>query len=81
MRGIWGYLILFQMLVARSLTQLEKLQVLLILAKAFSGELTTEWREQHQELITGINSAESLLAAIQAEREVSKPVKKVKKVK
>ncbi|MFW2046641.1 hypothetical protein [Acinetobacter variabilis] len=57
------------------------MQVLLILAKAFSGELTTEWREQHQELITGINSAESLLAAIQAEREVSKPVKKVKKVK
>lgn len=52
-----------------------------ILAKAFSGELTAEWREQHQELITGVNSAESLLAKIQAEREVSKPVKKVKKVK
>lgn len=52
-----------------------------ILAKAFSGELTAEWREQHQDLITGINSAESLLAAIQAEREASKPVKKVKKVK
>lgn len=52
-----------------------------ILAKAFSGELTAEWREQHQELITGINSAESLLAKIQAGREVSKPVKKVKKVK
>ena len=52
-----------------------------ILAKAFSGELTTEWREQHQELITGINSAESLLAKIQEEREASKPVKKVKKVK
>lgn len=52
-----------------------------ILAKAFSGELTTEWREQHQELITGINSAESLLAKIQAEREASKPVKKAKKVK
>lgn len=52
-----------------------------ILAKAFSGELTAEWREQHQELITGINSAESLLAKIQAERETSKPVKKVKKAK
>ncbi|AUC05448.1 restriction endonuclease subunit S [Acinetobacter lwoffii] len=52
-----------------------------ILGKAFSGELTAEWRQQHQELITGINSAESLLAAIQAEREASKPVKKVKKVK
>ena len=54
-----------------------------ILAKAFSGELTAEWREQHQELITGINSAESLLAKIQKEREASKPVKKtrVKKAK
>jgi type I restriction enzyme S subunit len=52
-----------------------------ILAKAFSGELTAEWREQHQELITGINSAKSLLAKIQAEREASKPVKKAKKVK
>ncbi|WP_179991174.1 MULTISPECIES: restriction endonuclease subunit S [unclassified Acinetobacter] len=52
-----------------------------ILAKAFSGELTTEWREQHQELITGINSAESLLAAIQAEREASKPAKKTRKKK
>jgi len=49
-----------------------------ILAKAFSGELTAEWREQHQELITGVNSAESLLAKIQAEREVSKPVKKTR---
>lgn len=54
-----------------------------ILAKAFSGELTAEWREQHQDLITGVNSAESLLAKIQAEREASKPVKKtrVKKAK
>jgi len=52
-----------------------------ILAKAFSGELTAEWREQHQELITGINSAESLLAKIQKEREASKPVKKAKKAK
>ncbi|WP_180056633.1 restriction endonuclease subunit S [Acinetobacter sp. YH12090] len=52
-----------------------------ILAKAFSGELTAEWREQHQDLITGVNSAEALLAKIQAEREVIKPVKKAKKVK
>lgn len=49
-----------------------------ILAKAFSGELTAEWREQHQALITGVNSAESLLAKIQAEREASKPVKKTR---
>lgn len=52
-----------------------------ILAKAFSGELTAEWREQHQELITGVNSAESLLAKIQAEREASKPAKKTRKKK
>ena len=52
-----------------------------ILAKAFSGELTAEWREQHQDLITGVNSAEALLAKIQVEREASKPVKKAKKVK
>lgn len=52
-----------------------------ILAKAFSGELTIEWREQHQDLITGLNSAEALLAKIQAEREARKPVKKAKRVK
>lgn len=52
-----------------------------ILAKAFSGELTAEWREQHQELITGVNSAEALLAKIQSEREASKPVKNTRKKK
>ncbi|WP_179994202.1 restriction endonuclease subunit S [Acinetobacter sp. YH1901136] len=52
-----------------------------ILAKAFSGELTAEWRTQHQDLITGVNSAESLLAKIQAEREASKPAKKTRKKK
>ncbi|MFP0549019.1 restriction endonuclease subunit S [Acinetobacter baumannii] len=52
-----------------------------ILAKAFSGELTAEWREQHQDLITGVNSAESLLAKIQKEREASKPAKKTRKKK
>src|SRR5690606_15208458 len=52
-----------------------------ILGKAFSGEVTAEWREQHQDLITGVNSAEALLAKIQAEREVNKPVKKTRKKK
>ena len=52
-----------------------------ILAKAFSGELTAEWREQHQDLITGVNSTKALLAKIQAEREASKPVKKTRKKK
>lgn len=39
-----------------------------ILAKAFRGELTANWREQHPDLISGENSAAALLARIQAER-------------
>lgn len=44
-----------------------------ILAKAFRGELTTEWREANPELISGENSAEALLKRIKAERELAKP--------
>ncbi|GIU46481.1 hypothetical protein [Shewanella algidipiscicola] len=40
-----------------------------ILAKAFRGELTAEWREQNPELIRGENSALALLERIKAERE------------
>ena len=40
-----------------------------ILKKAFEGELTKEWREAHPELISGENSAESLLARIREEKE------------
>ncbi len=40
-----------------------------ILAKAFRGELTAEWRTQNPDLISGENSAEALLARIKAERE------------
>jgi type I restriction enzyme S subunit len=40
-----------------------------ILAKAFRGELTADWRAANLELISGDNSAEALLAKIQAERE------------
>ena len=40
-----------------------------ILAKAFRGELTAQWRAEHPDLITGDNSAEALLAKIKAERE------------
>ncbi len=47
-----------------------------ILAKAFRGELTAEWREQNPDLISGENSAEALLERIKAEREKSKPVKR-----
>jgi len=40
-----------------------------ILKKAFEGELTREWRLAHPELISGENSAESLLARIREEKE------------
>ena len=39
-----------------------------ILAKAFRGELTEQWRKDNPELITGENSAEALLERIKAER-------------
>ncbi|WP_422474567.1 restriction endonuclease subunit S [Endozoicomonas sp. ALB032] len=39
-----------------------------ILAKAFRGELTAQWRAENPELISGENSAEALLAKIKAER-------------
>ncbi len=46
-----------------------------ILAKAFRGELTADWREQNPDLISGENSAAALLAKIKAEREKIKPKK------
>lgn len=52
-----------------------------ILAKAFRGELTAEWREQHPELISGENSASALLARIQAERAAQTPIKRTRKKK
>ncbi len=42
-----------------------------ILKKAFEGELTRKWREEHPELITGENSAEALLERIRKEKEES----------
>ncbi len=39
-----------------------------ILAKAFRGELTAEWREQNPDLISGENSAQALLEQIRAEQ-------------
>ncbi|QSX33951.1 restriction endonuclease subunit S [Shewanella avicenniae] len=39
-----------------------------ILAKAFRGELTADWRAANPDLISGENSAEALLAKIQTER-------------
>ena len=49
-----------------------------ILAKAFRGELTADWRAQNPELISGENSAEALLARIKTEREQTQAVKKAK---
>jgi type I restriction enzyme S subunit len=49
-----------------------------ILAKAFRGELTAQWRKDNPELISGDNSAEALLAKIKAEREAKSPKKKAK---
>ncbi|TYL46585.1 restriction endonuclease subunit S [Marinomonas sp. IMCC 4694] len=49
-----------------------------ILAKAFRGELTADWRAANPELITGENSADALLAKIKAEREAMKKQPKKK---
>jgi type I restriction enzyme S subunit len=46
-----------------------------ILAKAFRGELTEQWRKDNPELINGDNSAEALLERIKAERATMKPSK------
>ena len=50
-----------------------------ILAKAFCGELTAEWRAANPELIRGDNSAKALLAKIKVEREEIKNKSKSKK--
>lgn len=50
-----------------------------ILAKAFRGELTEQWRKDNPDLISGENSAEALLERIKAERAAAKPAKKTRK--
>ncbi|NOR68262.1 MAG: type I restriction endonuclease subunit S [Methylomarinum sp.] len=50
-----------------------------ILAKAFRGELTADWRAENPDLISGENSAAALLARIKAEREKLAPAKKIRK--
>ncbi|HHV9720093.1 TPA: restriction endonuclease subunit S, partial [Escherichia coli] len=42
-----------------------------ILAKAFRGELTAQWRAENPDLISGENSAGALLEKIKAERAAS----------
>lgn len=50
-----------------------------ILAKAFRGELTADWRAANPDLISGDNSAAALLARIQAEWANAKPRKRASK--
>lgn len=50
-----------------------------ILAKAFRGELTAQWRAENPELISGENSAEALLERIKAERAAQAPKKRTRK--
>ncbi|CAN0597151.1 unnamed protein product, partial [Ectocarpus sp. 12 AP-2014] len=52
-----------------------------ILAKAFRGELTEQWRKDNPELISGENSAEALLERIKAERAAQKPAGRQSKKK
>lgn len=50
-----------------------------ILAKAFRGELTEQWRKDNPELISGENSAEALLERIKVERAAKAPAKRTRK--
>lgn len=51
-----------------------------ILAKAFRGELTAQWRAENPELISGENSAAALLEKIKAERAASGGKKASRKI-
>ncbi len=50
-----------------------------VLAKAFRGELTEQWRKDNSELISGENSAEALLEKIKAEGAAANPKRKTRK--
>ncbi|EPG1799927.1 MULTISPECIES: restriction endonuclease subunit S [Citrobacter] len=50
-----------------------------ILAKAFRGELTAQWRAENPDLISGENSAAALLEKIKAERAASSGKKAARK--
>jgi len=50
-----------------------------ILAKAFRGELTEQWRKDNPELISGENAASALLERIKAERAAKTPAKRTRK--
>jgi type I restriction enzyme S subunit len=48
-----------------------------ILAKAFRGELTEQWRKDNPELISGENSAAALLERIKTEQATNSKIQKV----
>lgn len=50
-----------------------------ILKQAFEGKLTSKWRKEHPELISGENSAKVLVEKIKAERETLANTRKRKK--
>lgn len=52
-----------------------------ILAKAFRGELTAQWRAENPDLVSGENSAAALLEKIKAERLASGSKKTTRKKK
>jgi type I restriction enzyme, S subunit len=52
-----------------------------ILAKAFRGELTEQWRQDHADLISGENGAEALLERIKSERAAAAPARRSRKAK
>lgn len=52
-----------------------------LLAKAFKGELTADWRTKHPELTSGENSAKALLKRIQVEQEILNKPAKTKRTK
>ncbi|ERS87753.1 restriction endonuclease subunit S [Halomonas sp. PBN3] len=60
--------------VANAQTRVDKLTQS-ILAKAFRGELTAEWRAAHPELIGGEHSAAALLERIKAEKAKQTPAR------
>ncbi|WGL15809.1 restriction endonuclease subunit S [Microbulbifer bruguierae] len=64
--------------VNNALARVEKLTQS-VLAKAFRGELTEQWRKDNPELISGENSAAALLERIQTERAAAKPARKTRK--
>ena len=74
---LFAYADTIEQQVNNALARVEKLTQS-ILAKAFRGELTAEWRAQNPELISGDNRAQALLEKIRVERAAAKPSQRKK---